>query len=139
LLDIININIKGIKEKKKVTEAIAPSLPYVAPPLHGILNPNQHNINLKKTGELNWRSCQVLLLLVYNCMGNEGRGEIKGTALPYGDRTGKVIRLVPSFLCKDNRERARQREESLARRTVFEPLVLKGGGSCFFSVKKLFL
>jgi hypothetical protein len=32
-------------------------------------------------------------------MGNEGRGEIKGTALPYGDRTGKVMRLVPSFLC----------------------------------------
>jgi hypothetical protein len=32
-------------------------------------------------------------------MGNEGRGEIKGTALSYGDRTGKVMRLVPSFLC----------------------------------------
>jgi len=43
-------------------------------------------------------------------MGNEGRGEIKRTALPYGDITGKVIRLAPSFLCKDNRERARQRE-----------------------------
>jgi hypothetical protein len=64
-------------------------------------------------------------------MGNEGRGEIKGTALPYGDRTGKVIRLVPSFLCKDNRERAKQREESLARRTVFEPLVIYRGRNCF--------
>jgi hypothetical protein len=34
LLDIININIKGIKGiKKKIKRAIAPSLPYMAPPL----------------------------------------------------------------------------------------------------------
>jgi len=33
LLDIIDINIKGIKGKKKIKGAIAPSLPYMAPPL----------------------------------------------------------------------------------------------------------
>ena len=32
------------------------------------------------------------------CMRNEGRREIKGITFPFGDRTGNVMRLVPSFV-----------------------------------------
>jgi hypothetical protein len=46
LLDIININRKGIK--RKIKKAIAPSLPYVAPPLATMKTMDKEILHLRR-------------------------------------------------------------------------------------------